>query len=88
MSRFFGVIIYPELPPSLLSILKNYLFYVEEQPFLLSQSVEHMGNFVELDTLKNDNTGDSRKTLIPYNSIAAIVDMSEERQTPGFLAST
>ena len=87
MFQFYGVILPPELPPSLLSILENYLFYVDEQPFLLSRTVDHVGGFVALDTLKNgnDNTHKSRKTLIPSNYIVAIVDMTEEQHIPGFV---
>ena len=85
MSKFYGVILPPELPPSLLLILKNYLFYVDEQPFLLSKSVDHVGGFVVLDTLKNDNTHSSRQTLISYTHVVAIVDMTEEQHIPGFV---
>ncbi len=90
MSKYYGVILPPELPPSLLSILSNYLFYVDEQPFLLSKSVGHVGGFVVLDTLNNGNDnnnkkGKSRQTLIPYNYVVAIVDMTEEQRVQGFV---
>lgn len=84
MSKFYGVILPPELPPSLHSILENYLFYVDKQPFLLSRSIDHVGGFVVLDTLNND-TRKSRQTLIPYNYIVAIVDMTEEQRIQGFV---
>lgn len=85
MSRFFGVILLPELPPSLLSILEHYLFHVDEQPFLLSRSIDHVGGFVVLDTVKNDSTRSSRQTLISYTYVVAIVDMTEEPHIPGFV---
>lgn len=85
MSRFYGVILPPELPASLLTILSNYLFYVDEQPFLLSKSVDHVGGFVVLDTLKNDNTRSSRQTLISYTHVVAIVDMTGEQRIQGFV---
>lgn len=83
--QVFGVVIHPDALPLLLQVLENYLHYWDDnQPFLFCRSVEHLGYFVELDALKNNGKG-SRKTLVPCDSIVAIVDMTEERQTPGFL---
>jgi hypothetical protein len=85
MTKHYGVILLPELPTSIRLALENYLFHVDEQPFLLSRSVDHVGGFVALDTLKNDNSKESRQTLIPYGYVAAIVDMTGEQRIRGFV---
>ena len=86
MSRGFGIIVHEQLPPSLRLVLDGYTFQIKDQSFLVSRSVDHMSNFVELDLLKNDNSGGSRKTLIPNNYIVAIVELREEQLSPGFLS--
>lgn len=86
MSQTYGVILSPQSPPSLLKVLDCYIHYADEEAFVLSRSVVHVGNFVELDTLENDNTGNSRKTLVPYIAIVAIVELEEGQSTlSGFL---